>query len=61
MKFFIVVTDVVNDVTYSRKSVSTRGVITLLHNVIHWKTAVPYDKQCIGQSLYLEIINGKLS
>ena len=32
----IVVTDVVNDVTYSRKSVNTRVVITLLlHDVIH--------------------------
>ena len=30
MKINIVVTDVVNDVTYSRKSVNTRVVITLL-------------------------------
>ena len=29
MKIYIVVTDVVNDVTYSRKSVNTRMVITL--------------------------------
>ena len=41
MKINIVVTDVVNDVTYSRKSVNTRVVITLLsHDVIHWKTAI---------------------
>ena len=45
MKINIVVTDVVNDVTYSRKSVNTRVVITLLlHDVIHWKTATSYDK-----------------
>ena len=45
MKKNIVVTDVVNDVTYSRKSVNTRVVITLLlHDVIHWKTATLYDK-----------------
>ena len=38
MKISIVITDVVNDVTYSRKSVNTRVVITLLlHDVIHWK------------------------
>ena len=44
MKIYIVVTDVVNDVTYSRKSVNTRVVITLLlHDVIHWKTATSYD------------------
>ena len=50
MKINIVVTDVVNDVTYSRKSVNTCVVITLLlHDVIHWKTAMSYDK-CI---LYL--------
>ena len=43
--FNIVVTDVVNDVTYSRKSVHTRVVIALLlHDVIHWKTATSYDK-----------------
>ena len=46
MKINIVVTDVVNDVTYSRKSVITRVVITLLlHDVIHWKTATSYDKK----------------
>ena len=45
MKIYIVATDVVNDVTYSRKSVSTRVVITLLlHDVIHLKTATSYDK-----------------
>ena len=36
MKTDIVVTDVVNDVTYSRKNVNARVVITLLlHDVIH--------------------------
>ena len=30
MKIYIVVTDVVNDVTYSRKSVNTRVVIQFL-------------------------------
>ena len=41
---YIVVRDVVNDVTYSRKSVYTRVVMTLLlHDVIHWKTATSYD------------------
>ena len=45
MKINIVVTDVVNDVTYSRKSVTIRVVITLLlHDFIHWKTAMSYDK-----------------
>ena len=45
MKINIVVTDVVNDVTYSRKSVNKRVVKTiLLHDVIHWKTATAYDK-----------------
>ena len=40
-----VVTDIVNDVTYSRKSVNTLVVITLLlHDVIPWKTATSYDK-----------------
>ena len=41
----IVVTDVVNDVMYSRKSVNTCVVITLLlHEVIHQKTPTSYDK-----------------
>ena len=45
MKIIIVVTDVINDVTYFRKSVNTRVVITLvLHDVIHWKTATSYDR-----------------
>ena len=45
MKIYIVVTDVVNDVTYSRKSVTTRVVIRFLCNdVIHWKTATSYNK-----------------
>ena len=35
MKIYIVVTDIVNDVTYSRKSVNTRVVI---------RTAKSYDK-----------------
>ena len=40
MKFNIIVTDIVNDVTYSCNSVNTHVVITLLlHDVIHWKTA----------------------
>ena len=45
MKLYVVVTDVDNDVTYSRKSVKTHVVITLLlHDVIHWKTVTSYDK-----------------
>ena len=45
LKTYIVVTDVVNDVTYSRKSVNTRVVIWFLwHDIIHWKTASSYDK-----------------
>ena len=45
MKISIVVKDVNNDVTYSRKSVNTCVVITpLLHDVIHLKTATSYDK-----------------
>ena len=41
---YIVVRDAVNDVTYSRRSVYTRVVMTLLlHDVIHWKTATSYD------------------
>ena len=44
MKIDIVVTDVISDVTYSRKSVNTPVVITLLlHDVIHWKTATAFD------------------
>ena len=45
MKINTVVTNVVNDVTYSRKNVNTHVVITLLlHDVIHWKTVTSYDK-----------------
>ena len=45
MKINIVVTDVVNDVTNSRKSVNTCVVITLLsHDVIHLKTSTSNDK-----------------
>ena len=45
MKINIVVTDVINDITYSHKSVNTHVVITLLlHEVIHWKTVTSYDK-----------------
>ena len=44
-KINIVVMDVVNDVTYSRKSDNTRVVITLLlHDVIQWKTVTSYEK-----------------
>ena len=44
-KISTVVTDVVNDITYSRKSVNTCAVMTLLlHDVIHWKTATSHDK-----------------
>ena len=44
MKIYIVVTDDVNDVTYSRKSFNTRVFITLLlHDIIHWKTATSYE------------------
>ena len=45
MKIYIV-TDVVSDVTYSRKSVNTLVVIRFLrHDIIHWKTAMSYDKK----------------
>ena len=45
MKIYIVVMDVINEVTYSLKSVNTRVIITLLlHDVVHWKTATSYDK-----------------
>ena len=45
MKIYIVVKDVVNDVTYSHKSENTRMVIThLLHEIIHWKTTTSYGK-----------------
>ena len=45
MKIYIVVTDVVNDVTYSHKSVNARVAKTfLLHDVIKWKSATSYDK-----------------
>ena len=44
MKIYIVDTDAVNDITYSRKSVNTLVFITLLlHDVINWKTATSYD------------------
>ena len=44
MKINIVVTDVVNDVTYFRESVNTRVVIPLLlHDVIHSKTGTSND------------------
>ena len=50
MKIYIVGTDLVNDLTYSRKSVITGVVITLLlHDVIHWKTAMSYDKIYLHQ------------
>ena len=53
MKIYIVVTDVVNDVTHSRKSVNTRVVIRFLwHDVIHWKTATSYDKGILIQLLF---------
>ena len=45
IKIYIVVMDVVNNVTSSRKSVNTCVVIILLlQDVIHWKTATSYDK-----------------
>ena len=56
MKIYIVVTDVVNDVTYSRKSVITRVVIRfLLHDVIHWKTATSYDNYQIRDKIEHEM------
>ena len=42
MKFNIIVTDIVNDedvLIFSCKSVDTRVITLLLHDVIHWKTA----------------------
>ena len=49
MKIYIVVNmDVVIDVTYSRKTVNTCVVITLLlHGVIHRKTETSYDNSLI--------------
>ena len=45
MKINVVVTDIVNDITYWGKSVYTSVVITLLlHDVMHWKTVVSYEK-----------------
>ena len=42
--------DVVNDITYSRKSVITRVVIRFLcHDVIHWKTGTSYDKTLFSE------------
>ena len=57
MKIYIVATDVVNDVTYSRKSVNTCVVITLLlHDVIHWKTATSCDKHVyVVEEIYFNI------
>ena len=44
MKIYIVVTDIINDVAYSRKSVTTHVVITvLLHDVIHLDVEEPID------------------
>ena len=40
MKIYIVVMVVVNDDTYSRKSVNT-------HDVIQWKTPASYDKNTL--------------
>ena len=58
MKIYIVVTNVVNDVTYSRKSVITRVVIRFLwHDVIHWKTAASYDKYRLRDSNFLKFKN----
>ena len=57
MKINIVVTDVVNDVTYSRKRVNTRVVITfLLHDVIHWKTGTSFDKVLFQFSQKMSIL-----
>ena len=48
MKIYIVVMDVINDVTYYRNSVNTCVVITLLlHDIIHWKSVTSYDKLCV--------------
>ena len=45
----IVDMDVVNDVTLSRQSVITRVVIRFLwHDVIHWITAMSYDKSIVS-------------
>ena len=53
MKIYIVVTDVVNDVTYSRKSINM--VITLLlHGVIHLKTATSYDNSLSLESIEID-------
>ena len=58
MKINIVVTDVVNDLTYFRKSVNTRVVITLLlHDVIHWKTATSYDKLILSFFIFKTWLN----
>ena len=57
MKIYIVVTDVVNGVMYSHKSVNTRVVIRFLwHDVIHWKTATSYDKMSLQNHSILNLI-----
>ena len=50
LKDYIVVTDVVNDVTDSRKSVNTRVVITLF---IIWQV-MKYREICIKYNQYLK-------
>ena len=59
MKIYIVVTDVVNDVTYSCKSVNTRVVITLLSYdvaVFQWITSC--DK-CVMTTRVLTLLENK--
>ena len=54
----IIITDVVNDVTYSRKNFNTctRVVITiLLQDVIHWKTAMSCGYREAGLRLCFRI------
>ena len=46
MEIYIVVMDVVDDVTNSCRSVNTRVIIThLSHDIIHYITAMSYDKK----------------
>ena len=53
MRIYTVVTDVVNDVMYSRKSLYTCGFNTFYYNdVIHWETETSYEKALLKITTY---------
>ena len=54
MNIYIVVTNVVDDVTFSRKYVNTHD--HNIHDVIYWKTAKSYDKNLIFLILLLKTL-----